>query len=71
MPWLRVPMKDVGNCDKPRRVVNKRWLGDFRMGEPTWIHIHVFIPEHIGYVKDTQGTETSQYLWTRNQTRFP
>ena len=34
MPWHQEPMKDVTNCDKPRVAVNKRWSGDFRMGEP-------------------------------------
>ena len=34
MPWHQEPKKDVTNCDKLRRAVNKLRPADFRIGEP-------------------------------------
>ena len=33
MPWRQVPTKDVGNCDKPRGAVNRRYIRGFPNGE--------------------------------------
>ena len=32
------------------------------MGEPGWGNAHSSVTEYIGHVKQTGGTETSQYL---------
>ena len=34
MPTHQMAMKDVANCDKPRRAVSELRPGDFRMGQP-------------------------------------
>ena len=34
MTWHQEPKKDVTNCDKLRRAVNKLRPADFRIGEP-------------------------------------
>lgn len=62
MPWYEKPMKDATTCDKPRIGGNNLRPGGLRMGQPTMSNVMVFISEYIGYVKATQGTETSQYL---------
>ena len=55
-------MKDGTNTDMPRGVVSRLRSGDFRMGQPTIRNGIVYISEYIGYIRQTQGTETSQYL---------
>ena len=55
-------MKDGTNTDMPRGVVSRLRSEDFRMGKPTVRNGTVPIPESIGYMRHTQGTETSQYL---------
>ena len=83
MPWHVQAMKDVARCDKRRGVVSKLWSGDFRMGNPPspflsdylwmiwerWIRYH--LSEYIALVKQTQGTETSQYLEEKTSTEIP
>ncbi len=34
MPWHKVAMKDVANCEKLRRAVSKLRPVDIRMGQP-------------------------------------
>jgi hypothetical protein len=57
-----MPMKDVGHCDKPRGAVYRLRSGDFRMRKLVAANPQHPPAEHIGWRKDTQGTETSKYL---------
>ena len=41
------------------------------MGQPTWSHIQVPLAEYIGYVEQTQGTETSKYLQEEKSIEIP
>ena len=52
MPWLSEAMKDVLSCDKLRKVAQKLWSVDFRMGQPGRLKT-----DH----PDLSGTETSKY----------
>ena len=62
MPWYEKSMKDVTTCDKPRIGGNSPRPEDFRIGQPITSNVVISISEFIGYVKTTQGTETSKYL---------
>jgi hypothetical protein len=62
MPWYEKPMKDATTCDMPRIGGNNLRPGDLRMGQPITSNVVISIPEYIGYLKATQGTETSKYL---------
>ena len=31
------------------------------MGKPNWSYVQLFLPEYIGQIKGTWGSETSQY----------
>ena len=31
------------------------------MGKPNWSNVQLFLPEYIGQIKGTWGSETSQY----------
>ena len=63
MSWHQEPMKDVGDRDSPRGVVN---LAVIR-GCPNGVTRHPdnkgvsLTPEFIGCVEGTRGSETSQY----------
>ena len=61
MPWHWEPTKDGTNTDMPRGVVSKLRSGDFRMGEPAVRNGAVHLSEYIGWMRQTRGTETSQY----------
>ena len=61
MPWRQVPMKDAGDCDKPRVAVNRLLSEDFRMGKPAAANPQHLPVEHIDQEKGTRGTETSKY----------
>ena len=41
------------------------------MGKPTIFNRVVFLPEHIGQVKVSRGTETSQYPEEKKETSIP
>ncbi len=56
MPWRLKPMKDVGDCDKPRGAVDQAVIRGCPNGET-----HLLRPEHIGPVEGTGGIETSEY----------
>ena len=62
MPWHRQAMKDVVTCDKSRIGGSNLRPGNLRMGKPSTGNAVLSISEFIGYVKTTQGTETSKYL---------
>ena len=61
MPRRQEPKKDGANTEMPRGAVSGRRSGDVRMGEPTHCHGCVHLTESIGGVRQTRGTETSQY----------
>ena len=72
MPWHQEPKKDVGACDKPRGVGNQTSIRGFPNGEnligrngPSPL------PEHIGQVEVTRGSETSQYPQEEKATAIP
>ncbi len=62
MPRHKKAMKDVITDDMLRGGGNNLLSVDFRMGQPISSNVDISIPEYIGYVKLTQGTETSKYL---------
>lgn len=64
-------MKDVGGHDSPRGAVNQALIRGFRMGKPGSRHGLSPIPEHIGYVEGTRGSETSQYPQEEKTTVIP
>jgi hypothetical protein len=41
------------------------------MGKPGWSHVQSDLPEHIGQVQGTRGTETSQYPEEEKATAIP
>ena len=41
------------------------------MGKPNWSHVQLPIPEYIGYVEGTWGSETSQYPQEEKATAIP
>ena len=41
------------------------------MGKPGWGHAQSGLPEHIGQVQGTRGTETSQYPEEEKTTVIP
>ena len=41
------------------------------MGEPAWSKVHALLPEYIGQVETTRGTETSKYPEEQKSTEIP
>ena len=41
------------------------------MGKPNWSYVQLFLPEYIGQVKVTGGSETSQYPQEEKTTVIP
>ena len=41
------------------------------MGKPGWSHVQSPLPEHIGQVEGTRGSETSQYPQEEKTTVIP
>jgi hypothetical protein len=72
MPWHQEPMKDVGGCDMPRGAVNRAVIRGFPNGE-TRQEAKVLspVPEHIGHVEGTRGSETSHYPQEEKTTVIP
>ena len=68
MPWHQEPMKDVGGHDSPRGVVNQALIRGFRTPSR---HGLSPLPEHIGHVEGTRGSETSQYPQEEKTTVIP
>ena len=40
------------------------------MGEPAWSKVHALLPEYIGQVETTRGTETSKYPEEKKSTEI-
>ena len=84
MPWRIEAKKDVIRCDKPGGGANNLWARDFWMGKPTFTDFDIlltfvrFVSEFVlgidnwihRLLKQTRGTETSQYPeeWTSTET---
>ena len=64
-------MKDVGACDKPRGVGNQTLIRGFPNGETCRAYCPSPLPEHIGQVEVTRGSETSQYPQEEKATAIP
>ena len=41
------------------------------MGKPNWSNVQLFLPEYIGQIKVTWGSETSQYPQEEKTTVIP
>ena len=41
------------------------------MGKPGWSHVQSLLPEHIGQVEGTWGSETSQYPQEEKSNEIP
>ena len=41
------------------------------MGEPGWVNTQSLLPESIGQVEGTRGTETSKYPEEKKETSIP
>ena len=41
------------------------------MGKPSWSNVQLFLPEYIGQIKGTWGSETSQYPQEEKTTVIP
>ena len=63
MPGHQEPMKDVGDRDRPRGVVNQAVIRGCPNGETQHPDNKGVLPspEFIGCVEGTRGSETSQY----------
>ena len=62
MPWHKEAMKDAITGDTPRWGGNNLVPVDVRMGQPFPSNVGKLSSEFIGWLKLTQGTETSKYL---------
>ena len=71
MPWHWEPKKDVVICDKPRGVDKQTLIRGSPNGETQLDSIQLFLPEYIGQVKGTWGSETSQYPQEEKTTVIP
>ena len=71
MPWHQEPKKDVGACDKPREAGNQALIRGFPNGETDGRNGPSPLPEHIGQVEVTWGSETSQYPQEEKATAIP
>ena len=71
MPWRQEPMKDVGDCEKPRVAVYLALIRGCTMGKPSTRYGVLLLPEHIGQGEGTRGIETSQYPEERKATAIP
>jgi len=60
MPWHREATKDVVGCDKLRRAAKQAKTRRFLNGETHRLR-SVSPVEHIGRLKQTRGSDTSQY----------
>jgi len=64
-------MKDVGGCEKLRGAADQASIRRYPNGETHRSMTAVLLPEYIGQVEGTGGTETSQYPEERKATATP
>ena len=71
MSWHREATKDVVACDKLREAGNQALIRRFLNAETRRSKPPSLLPEFIGQVERTQGTETSKYLQEKKKTLIP
>jgi len=73
MPWHQEPMKDVVTCDKPWGAGKRASIRGSPNRETLKYQSHVWqpLPEHIGQLEGTWGSETSQYPQEEKTTVIP
>ena len=71
MPRHEKAKKDVVSCDKLRVGANDLRPGGFRMGQPGAGNAASLPSEYIGWIEQTQGTETSKYLQEEKSKEIP
>ena len=71
MSWHREATKDVVACDMPREAGKRALIRGFLNEETQPRNPRLLLPECIGQVERTQGTETSQYLQEKKETSIP
>ena len=67
-------MKDVVTCDKPRGVGKQALIRGFPNRETlkeTGVYVRQPLPEYIGQLEGTWGSETSQYPQEKKTTVIP
>src|ERR1700712_4433105 len=71
MSWHREATKDVVACDKLREAGKQALIRRCLNGETRWSNPPSLLPERIGQVERTRGTETSQYPQEKKETSIP
>ena len=71
MSWHREATKDVVACDKLREAGKRASIRRFLNAETRRSEPPSLLPECIGQVEQTQGTETSKYLEEKKKTLIP
>ena len=68
MSWHREATKDVVACDKLREAGKRASIRRFPNGETQLHDLQLLLPECIGQVERTRGTETSKYPQEKKET---
>ena len=71
MSWHREAMKDAVACDKPREAGKRALIRGFPNEETRLGNPQSLLPECIGQVERTRGTETSKYPQEKKITMIP
>ena len=71
MSWHREATKDVVACDKLREAGKRALIRRFPNGETQLHDLQLLLPECIGQVERTRGTETSKYPQEKKETSIP
>lgn len=71
MSWHREATKDVVACDKPGEAGKRALIPGFPNEETRLATSQSLLPECIGQVERTRGTETSHYPQEKKETSIP
>ena len=71
MSWHREATKDVVACDKLREAGKRALIRRCPNGETQLHDLQLLLPECIGQVERTRGTETSKYPQEKKETSIP
>ena len=71
MSWHQEAMKDAAACEKLRGAGKQALIRRFLNAETRRSKPPSLLPERIGQVERTQGTETSKYLQEKKKTLIP
>jgi hypothetical protein len=71
MSWHREATKDAVACDKPGEAGKRALIPGFPNEETRLDELQSLLPERIGQVERTRGTETSQYPQEKKETSIP